>query len=265
LSAYHISAANAQSYITALKNHKIKSITGYPSALTALAEFVRDENLNAPVLQVIISNAEPLFEFQRNVIREVFKCPVINTYGLSELVCGAAECEQGSMHLWLEAGYIEIIDDENDELVAEHQVGRIIATGFMNADMPLIRYETGDRGSIRRGKCDCGRSFPCLEKIEGRIDDVIVTPDGRKVGRLDPVFKTDIPIVEAQIIQEEINNVRIKFIPGFGYHHDEILTRRVQERLGGMNIVLEPVENIPKGSNGKFKAVVSMIHKNDQI
>ena len=39
--------------------------------------------------------------------------------------------------------------------------------------------------------------FPVLERVVGRKDDVIVTPDGRQIGRLSPGLK-GFPVREAQ-------------------------------------------------------------------
>ena len=259
LSSYHISQPNTQSYIAAIRNYQIRYILGYPSSLTALAEFAIDQKLTVSPMQVVISNAEPLLEYQRSTIGKAFHCPVINTYGMSELACGASECEQGSMHSWPEAGVFEIMDDEQDDLISQNKTGRIIATGLLNSDMPLIRYETGDRGSLKLGTCSCGRFLPMINEIDGRIDDVIITSDGRKIGRLDPVFKVDIPISKAQIIQEKLDTIRIKFVPGPEYDHDQLLSQRLSEHLGNMNFIFERVKTIPSGPNGKFKAVISKV------
>lgn len=259
LSSYHIAESNIESYMVALKQHQIRYVLGYPSSLTSMARFVINNNIDAPSLEVIFSNAESLSDYQRTLISKAFHCPVINTYGMSELTCGASECQYGSMHLWPEAGKVEIMDDKADELLQSPEVGRIIATGLLNDDMPLIRYETGDRGFLINGMCQCGRNLPMIGDIEGRIDDMIQTIDGRKIGRLDPIFKADIPIQEAQIIQESIDTIRIKFVPSLGYEHDHLLNKRLRDYLGNMNFVLEKVDQIPRGPNGKFKAVISRV------
>ena len=82
--------------------------------------------------------------------------------------------------------------------------------------MPLIRYKVGDLGSLSTSEqpCGCGRTLPILDCVEGRADDVLLTRDGRRVGRLDPVFKTRLPLREAQIIQESLSRVRVRFVPG---------------------------------------------------
>ena len=56
-----------------------------------------------------------------------------------------------------------------------------------------------------------------LRSVEGRADDVLVTPDGRQVGRLDPVFKGDLPVREAQIVQEAIDRIRVRYVPAPGF------------------------------------------------
>ena len=128
--------------------------------------------------------------------------------------------------------------------------------------MPLIRFATGDRGSlIENSVCPCGRDLPVLAAIEGRIDDLLHTPDGRTVGRLDPVFKTALPVVEAQIIQERISVLRVRYVPAAGF--DERAARsireRIRDRMGPVEIILEPVERIERGANGKFRAVICRI------
>ena len=77
-------------------------------------------------------------------------------------------------------------------------VGDLVCTGLLNADMPLVRYRVGDRGALAPADegCRCGRTLPTLATVEGRVDDVLLTPDGRRIGRLDPVFKADLPVRE---------------------------------------------------------------------
>ena len=262
LSAYHINKMNTPAYMNALEKHKVKYLVGYPSSISALAEFALESNHQINSIQTVISNAEPLFEYQRNLISKAFNCEVVNSYGLSELVCAASECAYGLMHVWPEIGFIEIFDDDTDDLLPNQATGRIVSTGLINLAMPLIRYETGDRGALVKKHCSCQRNFLTLEKIEGRCDDVIITPDGRKIGRLDPVYKADIPIREAQIVQEKINEITLRFVPSSGYDHNQQLIERLENHIGkNMKITLEPVNSIPRSSNGKFRAVISKVKK----
>jgi phenylacetate-CoA ligase len=87
---------------------------------------------------------------------------------------------------------------------------------------------------------------------------VLYTPDGRVVGRLDPVFKSRLPIKEAQIVQDKLDLIRIRYVRDaqFSASDAHSLVERVRERLGKVRVVLEEVDAIPRTTNGKFRAVV---------
>ncbi|PYJ85735.1 MAG: hypothetical protein DME22_08005, partial [Verrucomicrobia bacterium] len=261
LSSYHLSPDTVGSYIEALRCNKVKYLWGYASSLFSLAILASEQRLEPPQLEVVISNAEPLYAHQREIIRGAFGCPVRDTFGMSEMVCGVSECEAGKMHLWPEAGLVEILEDNSDDPVPHGMPGRLICTGLLNDVMPLIRYETGDRAILAPPweSCPCGRTLPILRHIEGRQDDLIVTPDRRRVGRLDPVFKADLAIREAQVIQETATRLRIKVVPTPTYCKAtrNQLIDALRQRVGAMEIQVECVEQIPRGANGKFRAVLS--------
>jgi phenylacetate-CoA ligase len=165
------------------------------------------------------------------------------------------------MHIWPEVGLLEVIQDNLYASVGE--TGKLIGTGLFNIDMPLIRYDVGDRGSLSNPdmKCECGRLLPLLGNIEGRADDVLYTKDGRHVGRLDPVFKAHLPVIEAQIIQETLDNVTVRFIPASDFQpkDGQSIIERIQARMGNIHVRLEPVSELPREANGKFRAVISHI------
>lgn len=264
MSAYHLSPSTAASYWEALRRREVTHIIGYPSALYSLAEMAPAGQAALPSLRVLISNAEPLSERQRERISRTFEAPVRDTYGMVEIVCAASECNSGRMHLWPEVGVLEVLAEESDEPVPAGEAGRFVCTGLVNPDMPLVRYEIGDRGSLATGQapCACGRLLPALAQIEGRLDDVLVTPDGRRVGRLDPVFKSDLGIREAQIVQESLNRVVVRVVAsnGFKESHAETIVREMRQRLGGdVSVTVERVEEIPRTKAGKFRGVVSLL------
>jgi phenylacetate-CoA ligase len=268
LSSYHLSPENCSAYLQAIRDREIVYLLGYPSSLYSLALFAAEQHLVASSLSVVISNAEPLYRRQRELISRVFRCPVRDTYGVSEMVCGASECEAGTMHLWPDAGIYEVLRDEADEPVEPGEPGRLICTGLLNPDMPLIRYEVGDRVAIAAAdaKCSCGRTLPILLSVEGRSDDMIITPDGRRIGRLDPIFKSDIPIREGQIVQESLDLIRMLIVPapGFTPAHERALIAALRDRVGAMEVRIERVPSIPRTANGKFRAVISKVTSRDR-
>lgn len=258
LSSYHLAPEFVPFYVEAIRRFRPAYLWGYSSALYTLAQECGRLGVRDLRFRVILTNAEPLFDHQRARIQEVFQSPVRETYGMSEMAAAAGECEHGRMHWFPDAGFVEIAGQDSDG------AGDLIATGLINADMPLVRYRVGDRvkPAAAGQVCACGRTLPLLERIEGRLDDVVVTPDGRRVGRLDPVFKADLSIVEAQIVQEELDFVRVRVVPDaeFGARQEEELKQRLRLRLGeGMRVEIERVKEIERAANGKFRAVISRV------
>ena len=268
LSAYHLSPDHIAAYLEAMRRHEVVYLLGYPSGLYTLARVALERGLAAPQLRVVIGNAEPLLAHQREAIAAAFGCPARETYGMAEYAAAGSDCQHGRLHLWPEAGHVEIVADAGDEALLAGQAGRLIATGLLNADMPLIRYETGDRATASAEACPCGRGLPVLSAIEGRMDDVVITPDGRHIGRLDPVFKADLPIREAQIIQQTADTLRVLYVPTAAYTtaDGEALIARIHDRVGGeMRVMLEPVDEIPRSAGGKFRAVVSHVARQGEV
>jgi phenylacetate-CoA ligase len=260
LSTYHLDVASAASYLAAMRERSVRYVLGYSSALATLAGLAQEQGLTAPALSVAIANAEPLLDSQRRTITASFGCEVRETYGMAEQVASASECVAGRLHEWPEVSIVEVLSEEGRAVEAGTS-GRLVGTGLLNADMPLIRYVTGDRLSrpAAASPCACGRALPAFGSVEGRNDDLLTTPDGRIVGRLDPVFKGDLPLREAQIAQTDVDRVAVRIVPAAGYRegHGEEIARRLRERLGErMRVEVHVVDRVARTKAGKFRAVV---------
>jgi len=254
ISSYHLAPEQARSSLDEIERRRCRYLWGYPSSLAALAQQAIQSGRELE-LAVVITNAEPLSLGQRRLIETAFRAPCRETYGMVELVAGGGECEAGRLHLFPELGHVELLRDGEPSAA-----GEIVATSLLDADMPLIRYRTGDWGGpLDLGGCPCGRTLPVIAAIEGRSDDLLWSRDGRPVGRLDPVFKSDLPVRESQIVQDEAGAVRVLVVPADGFDRRAKLSilRALSERLGDLEMQVETVERIPRGPNGKFRAAVS--------
>lgn len=259
MSSYHLAPDLIPHYLDALKRYRPAYLYGYTSSLYSLAQGVLRAGYGDLQMEVVITNAEPLFDYQRQAISQAFDCPVRETYGMAEIVAAASECKFGTLHLWPEVGLIEVDSTLTSNGTNE---GDLICTGLLNADMPLIRYRVGDTATLSQSNtsdCRCGRCLPGLAALTGRTDDVLYTEDGRRIGRLDPIFKTELPIVEAQIIQESLKKVRVRYVPAenFTAEATESIATRLRQRMGpSIEVVFEIVEQVPRSENGKFRAVI---------
>src|SRR5262245_45887648 len=180
MSSYHLAPDLIPYYLEALKKYRVKHIFGYTSALYALAQEILRLRRKDLQMKVIVTNAEPLFDYQRQTVSEAFQCPVHQTYGMAEIVTAASECSDGWLHLWPEVGWVEIF--QHNQPVENGNPGDLVCTGLLNKDMPLIRYLTGDCGALApmTAACTCGCALPMLAALDGRTDDVLYTADGRR-------------------------------------------------------------------------------------
>jgi phenylacetate-CoA ligase len=259
MSSFHLSPHLLYHYLEAIKNYRIKYLLGYTSSLYALAQEVLQSGRQDLQMEVVITNAEPLFNHQRQAIARAFRCPVRETYGVSEMVTAASECEAGRLHLWPEVGIVEIC--VNDEPAGPGVSGNLICTGLLNLDMPLIKYRVGDRGTYpsEAEVCRCGRTLPLMAAIDGRMDDLVFSADGKAVGQqLDTLFDSYMHIREGQIIQEGLDEFRIRYVPASGFTPEagKAMEARLQARMGPVKVILDPVPEIPREANGKFRVVV---------
>jgi phenylacetate-CoA ligase len=258
MSSYHLAPDLIPDYLDAIARFRPRYALGYSSSLYELAHSALHLGRRDLGFEAIVTNAEPLFPYQRQIIEQAFQCPVRETYGMAEVVANASECEAGGLHLWPEVGWIELL--ENEHPVADGAAGDLICTGLLNVEMPLVRYRVGDRASRppRHVDCACGRQLPLLAAVEGRADDTLYTRDGRPVGRLDTIFKSSLPIVEAQIVQETLERVRVRFVPAadFTVAAGGRIIDELRARMGDIEVVLDPVSSIPRTQGGKFRAVV---------
>jgi len=257
MSSCHLAPRYLDAYVEEIRTFQPEYIEGYPSCIYAIASHIVENGLEPIPVKACFCTAETLFDHHRRAIREAFCCRTCNQYGCGETVVFAAECKEGSMHLSPEVGIVEVVDDD-DRPVEPGQVGQLVCTSLVNKVQPLIRYRVGDTGSLGTGPCGCGSPLPLLGQIGGRIDDVVVTRDGRRIGRLDPVFKDVQGIVEAQIVQNDYDRFVMRIVPGKDYTDADGRTAvsNLSRRVGDADIRVELVDRVERTSSGKFKAVI---------
>jgi phenylacetate-CoA ligase len=259
MSTYHISGTSSPQYLDAIRDHGVRYLWGHSSALHALAKACERLGRDDLKMKVVLTSSEPLLRSQRASIRTAFHAPLRETYGMTEMAAAASECEHDAVHLWPEVGFYEFISGTRS--APRDCAADLVSTSFLHHAMPLIRYRIGDmavaapEGSV----CPCGRTLPLLGSLVGRTSDMLYSPDGREItpSSMEVVFDTNIEIEEAQIIQERLACIRVRYVPTpkFSQRDGLLLRTRIQERMGEVEVALEPVVQIPRGPNGKFQAV----------
>jgi len=263
LSSFHMSQENLPLYVEKLEKWKPKVIEGYPSTVYILAKYLESQKKKLP-LTAVLTSSETLFPIQRKTIEKSFECRVFDFYGLAERVIFATECDKHEgHHLNMDYGITEILDNKA-ESVKKGQTGWLVGTSLHNYAMPFIRYKSNDVSVIRTKKCSCGREFPLMDDVTTKAEDIVVTKDGRYVSPsvLTHPFKPLHNIKMSQIIQEDVDRIRIKIVKGPGYNDKdtEILLSAFCDRVGPeMTVRVEFVDSIERTDAGKFKWVISKV------
>ena len=260
LSSYHVSERNAPAYARAIRESGVRWLTGYGSAIAALAESCMSADLPPLPLDVVVVSGDTLQPGMRHSIERFFQCRCHDSYGQVEGVAMAMECRNARLHLVPEVGIVEVLR-ENGQSCQPGEVGEIVATGLLNDGMPLLRYRTGDVAAYAADpRCGCGSSHPVIEALEGRVDDYLVTQDGRRIGRLSTALKRSPSIHSAQIVQDRPDHAYLLVRPGGGYRSADALPVRddILERIGAFDLEILEVEEIPKSPTGKTRLVVRL-------
>jgi phenylacetate-CoA ligase len=253
LSSFHLAPHLVSHHLDALERYRIKYLVGYPSSISALAQGALRLKRRYQ-MSVVVTNAEPVHDWHRRVIEEVFQCPVRETYGMAEIVAGASECKYGRLHQWPEVGLVESLPKEGNG-------AEFVCTSLLNSDMPLIRYRVGDCGQAPVSiPCECGRTLPVIAGLKGRSNDMLLTQDGRKVFWINPIFY-GMPVHAAQVIQETREFIRILYVqaPGYNSSVQQVIANRLRQRVGNIQFTFEPVEELPRDPSGKVRAVICRV------
>jgi phenylacetate-CoA ligase len=255
LSAFDMSEPRMREYGGYISRYRPVKMYGYASALYLLAAFLESSGWKTPgSLKVIYTTAEPLFDFQKEVLQRVFQCAVAIEYGARDAGLMANECPAGGLHIPAEGMLLEID--------GPHGRGEVIATNLFSMTMPIIRYRTGDIGELDSGSCPCGRLLPRLKRVEGRQTDFLITPSGKIVHALAVIYAVrEISSIQRfQVLQDETMRVVIRVVTtsGFSSENRQHLLTKAASALGrDVEIAVEEVPEIPVAPSGKFRYVIS--------
>lgn len=260
-SLYHVSRRNLPTYVDAIHASPCVYVQGYPSTLHLLAVAMLESGRPIPKgrLKAVFTSSESLLAYHRPVIEQAFGTRLYDRYGASELAVSMTNCAAGNLHVDMEYCIVEV---EPVERGPGWVRGPLLVTGFANRATPLIRYRIGDIGTRLDAPCVCGRAGDVFESIDGRIEDYVVTPEGRTIGRLDHVFKNQNDVAEAQIVQHATDLIVVHVVAKSSYSEasERSLLHALRSRLGNeIGIRIERVPEIAREANGKLRAVKSLI------
>jgi phenylacetate-CoA ligase len=173
------SVGNTERQIELMQDLGSTAIACTPSYLLHMGEVAEKMGLSIKKdtrLRAGILGAEPWTERMRKRIEEWLGIKAFDIYGTSELFGPMfTECsEQLGFHVWSDLALTEIIDPKTGEPVAPGEKGELTVTILQKEALPMIRYRIGDITSMDEDICPCGRTHPRVQRIQGRVDDMLI-------------------------------------------------------------------------------------------
>ena len=242
----------------ALKVFRPRSIIAYANGIAMLARFFHMKGITPYQPYSIITSAEVLTPENRELVENVFGCPIFNRYGSREVSVIASECESHDGLLTMAEGlYVEVI--QNEQPVGAGETGEILVTDLLNYGMPMIRYRIGDMGSWANASGESGRNLPCLSSVEGRVTDFVIGSDGRMVSGVflaTYVVANRPSLGKVQLWQETAGVLLYRILRGADFRESEdleYLQIATREYLGkDATAQFEFVDELPTSPSGKL-------------
>ncbi len=266
MNAFILTDASMTAFAEKIRRRKPRILFGYASSLYRFAQFIRQSDYRDITFDAVFSSAETLLPAVRQFLEETFQCKVFNRHGSLELGGISCECEAHTgMHVSMENNYVEILRDGQPAQPGE--IGDVVVTNLNNLGMPFIRYSVGDVASWYEGdSCPCGRAYPMISSVEGRLVESFKTADGRTVwaGFAGSAYRclTNPQIKQFQVVQKTLDWMVVRLVPAGEIPHevqDEIV-KALQTTFGSnVAVTFEFLSEIPPLPSGKHQYAVSEV------
>jgi len=268
LDCFRMTDADMRRYLQAIDRFRPQLLVAYANAAYELAVFAIEHRISVNPVPAVHTSAGMLYPHMREKIEEAFGTKVFNHYGAREVGCIASECEaHNGLHVLGDHVFVEIVDDSGRQCGPGGE-GRVLVTSLANYSMPIIRYEIGDRAVVSEiDHCRCGRAYPLLQRVTGRVAHTLRTPSGAHV---DSAFFVHVigvlnyhPNVRRfQVVQRALDIIQVRFsvsgqLPTATY---EGIRENIRERIGPeVAVQFETVSEEELFAGGKFQLVVSEV------
>lgn len=255
-----------------LKDRRIEILIGYSSVIYDLARHIISQGDPPTAFGVkgVLCVAEPLYPNMRDTIHKAFDCTVLSRYSNQECGVLAHECPTcGRFHLNTASYFFETLALDCDEPTSRGTPGRIVVTDLYNYALPIIRYDTGDIGSIVPSGCP-QFATPILQSLEGRRFDTVYDTTKRRLVPFvfDEIFEAlgrSGMLKQFQFIQEGRTHYRLRLCVNETFSQEQSVVEQLKQILGSdAQIEIDYVDEIPVLNSGKRKYILSLYNPSSE-
>ena len=235
----------------------------YPSNLAELARLAIARGVQLPRLREVRTFGELLSTEPRDLVRQAWGVTVVDVYSSVETGYLALQCPVAEhYHVQAEGVFLEVLDEKGHPC-APGETGRIVVTPLHNFAMPLLRYDIADYATVG-APCPCGRGLPVLQRIVGRVRNMLVTADGKRYW---PTLGTRAvadaaPIRQYQLVQTAFDRIEVRLVAAqrLDAAQEEKVRALLQSRLpAGLQFTFVYCDAIPASAGGKFEDFISEV------
>ncbi|MEM7100805.1 MAG: hypothetical protein AAF541_21260 [Pseudomonadota bacterium] len=258
LSNAHLNKHSLDWFVTELSEFKPDLIWVYPSMLVNLIKLMQDAQLRLNI-PLVLTSSEMISATEISLIERTLGCVLIDYYGQGERLCFAARDFDGQYWFQPAYGFVELLRTTPTSDTAE-----VIATGYWNKLMPLIRYRTGDLAKLPADATDddllkIAAGQAPFEGIVGRVNEYIVTADGGKVGGLNHLPRGVANLIQMQVIQHDYDRLTFKILTdtGFDESNQQALNSNIAQLIPpSIETEVKIVNELESLPNGKRPFVI---------
>ncbi|MDO5373671.1 MAG: hypothetical protein Q4F10_09485 [Corynebacterium glutamicum] len=257
-----LSGARIKTLLSELNNFPQAVVLGYPTTFEALSNYISSHKMTElPRLNALVSSGAILDDVTRKRLREALGCQFVNRYSNQENgVLGQDGELDNIFQVNVAHYYIEILEMESDEAVADGEIGRVVVTDLYNYAMPMIRYDTGDIASMETMLIS-GKKTRVIKDLSGRKLDAIFDEADRMVSPhtvVNAVLNSDPEVRQVQVVQIGRGDYVIRIAAEQKRVRQEHILQDLRMILGkNATFKIEFTDDIPILSSGKRRTVVS--------
>ena len=254
IGAWEYGEAELHRWVRFIKRYRPVLIQGYASIIADVAAFALENKIAMPSsLKGVYSTAEILHDWQREQMQRAFNCQVYNQYGCREIPNIGLECQQGNIHVFTDMVQLESVNMQGED--------KLLITSLTNFLMPMIRYENGDNGKLKSGRCGCGSAFPMMEMGVCRSNDFIKTRAGKKIAPsyFNRLLDGVTGIKQYQFVQTEWDKLNLNIQADSRLERDSLnsVGKKIRQDIDqGLQLEINYLDRIERSRSGKHRFVI---------